>query len=266
MPTSYGSKPSEAQKEQKRSLPTLRLKPLRGRILVSSLHESRGNFLDSPLVVPDAARSTGRYFGWIVGVPDGEEELGFGDLVKLPRWGGLWMFQPFYSLADASPNPDTKGEYVDRFGRGSVYGINRDSLLVTTKDALGGGIATREEIVNGVYSEQPIRPLGSRIVVRHVDRPEISSGGILLPNMDRWHEPLAQVLDVGEEVDGIEVGDWVFVDPWKGSWWASTVDGKDYSLLRSEDVFCYWKDGQAPETVEYMHQMDAIDSPRQGRY
>lgn len=88
-----------------------------------------------------------------------------------------------------------------------------------------------------------ITPLHDRIIVEAAKKEEVSSGGIILPDSAQEKPQRGTVLavgpgktlDSGKKADtGIKVGEVVLYSKYSGT--EVTVGGKDYVILRAEDV------------------------------
>jgi len=88
-----------------------------------------------------------------------------------------------------------------------------------------------------------IKPLQDRIVVEAAPKEERTAGGIILPDTAQEKPQKGEVLAVGpgKRLDSgqiapvdVNVGDHVLYGKYSGT--EVTVDGKDYVILRAEDV------------------------------
>ena len=88
-----------------------------------------------------------------------------------------------------------------------------------------------------------LQPLHDRIVVQTAAKEEISSGGIILPDSAQEKPQRGTVLAVGpgKRMDSgqlapidVKKGDTVLYGKYSGT--EVTVDGKDYTILRAEDI------------------------------
>ena len=88
-----------------------------------------------------------------------------------------------------------------------------------------------------------IRPLHDRIIVEAAAKEEKTSGGIILPDSAQEKPQRGEVLAVGpgKRLDSgqlappdVQVGDHVLYGKYGGT--EVTVDGKDYIILRADDV------------------------------
>src|SRR5450432_4492768 len=96
-----------------------------------------------------------------------------------------------------------------------------------------------------------IQPLHDRIVVEAAAKEEKSAGGIILPDTAQEKPQRGKVLAVGpgKRLDsgqlapiGINVGDTVLYGKYGGT--EVTVDGKDYVILRADDVLAVVEDAK----------------------
>lgn len=88
-----------------------------------------------------------------------------------------------------------------------------------------------------------LKPLHDRLVVEAAKKEEISAGGIILPDTAQEKPQRGKVLAVGpgKRLDSgqlapidVEVGDVVLYGKYGGT--EVNVDGKDYVMLRADDV------------------------------
>ncbi len=88
-----------------------------------------------------------------------------------------------------------------------------------------------------------VRPLADRILIRRLDRPEETSGGIIIPDTAQEKPMEAEVVAVGTGKtlkDGsrtefsVAKGDHVLIGKYSGT--EVKIDGDDYLILREEDV------------------------------
>ena len=90
-----------------------------------------------------------------------------------------------------------------------------------------------------------IRPLGGKIVIKLIESPEVSPGGILIPENSRPTPQEGRVVAVGPgewflngELRPVtcKIGDRVLFSRYGGS--EITVDGEDFTILGEETLFC----------------------------
>lgn len=88
-----------------------------------------------------------------------------------------------------------------------------------------------------------IQPLHDRLVVEASDKEEVSAGGIILPNAAQEKPMRGKVLAVGpgKQLDSgalapidVKKGETVLYGKYGGT--EVTVDGKDYVILRADDI------------------------------
>ncbi len=88
-----------------------------------------------------------------------------------------------------------------------------------------------------------IHPLHDRVIVEAAAKEEVSAGGIILPDAAQEKPQRGKVLAVGpgKRLDSgqlsavdVQVGDTVLYGKYGGT--EVTVDGKDYVILRAEDI------------------------------
>ena len=94
-----------------------------------------------------------------------------------------------------------------------------------------------------------IQPLGDRVLVQPLEAEEVSKGGIVLPDTAKEKPAEGKVVAVGEGKktdDGtvipvsIKVGDKVLYSKYGGNE-ISTSDGKEYLVIREDDIYAIVK-------------------------
>jgi len=89
-----------------------------------------------------------------------------------------------------------------------------------------------------------IRPLHDRVVVRRMEEERMSAGGIVIPDAAAEKPSKGEVVAVGpgKRLDngqiaelGVKVGDKVLFGKYSGT--EIKIDGKDYVVMREEDLF-----------------------------
>jgi len=92
-----------------------------------------------------------------------------------------------------------------------------------------------------------IQPLADRIMVKVLDAKEVTKGGIVLPDTAQEKPQEAEVVAVGKGKvsDGktiapeVKAGDKVLFGKYSGT--EITVDGKEYLILKEEDILAIIK-------------------------
>ncbi|MDD5428546.1 MAG: co-chaperone GroES [Candidatus Omnitrophica bacterium] len=92
-----------------------------------------------------------------------------------------------------------------------------------------------------------IQPLADRIVVKVLEAKEVTKGGIVLPDTAKEKPQEAEVIAVGKGkvCDGkpvmpeVKVGDKVLFGKYSGT--EITMDGKEYLILKEEDILAIVK-------------------------
>jgi len=88
-----------------------------------------------------------------------------------------------------------------------------------------------------------IRPLQDRVIVERLEAEEKSAGGIIIPDSAKEKPQEGKVVAVGKGKkleDGnispmdVKVGDKILFSKYAGS--DVTIDGKDYVIMREEDI------------------------------
>lgn len=94
-----------------------------------------------------------------------------------------------------------------------------------------------------------IKPLGDRIVVQPLEAEEVTKGGIILPETakEKPHEGKIVAVGRGKVLDNgqiqaleLKVGDRILYGKYSGNE-IKTKDGKDYLIMREEDVLAIVK-------------------------
>lgn len=92
-----------------------------------------------------------------------------------------------------------------------------------------------------------IQPLADRIVVKVLEAEEVTRGGIVLPDSAKEKPQQAEVIEVGKGKisDGkviapeVKKGDKVLFGKYSGT--EITIDGKEYLILKEEDILAIIK-------------------------
>lgn len=87
-----------------------------------------------------------------------------------------------------------------------------------------------------------IRPLGDRVVIKMLEKEEVSKGGIILPGSAQEKPQVAEIVAVGPGgvIDGkdvimeVEVGDHVLISKYAGT--EVKIDDVEYTILRQSDI------------------------------
>lgn len=93
-----------------------------------------------------------------------------------------------------------------------------------------------------------IQPLADRILVKVLEAKEVTRGGIVLPDTAKEKPQEAEVIAIGKGKTSdegkviapeVKVGDKVLFGKYSGS--EITVDGKEYLILKEEDILAIVK-------------------------
>jgi chaperonin GroES len=81
-----------------------------------------------------------------------------------------------------------------------------------------------------------IQPLGSRVIVRVLEEPTVTSSGIVLPDTAKEKPQRGEVVAIGDDDELIKVapGDVVLYPKYTGS--EVTVDGDEHLILEAADL------------------------------
>jgi chaperonin GroES len=78
------------------------------------------------------------------------------------------------------------------------------------------------------------RPLGARVLIAINNVEEVSSGGIILPDVAKEEKAEGVVMGIGAEVNELEVGDRVIFGKYSGD--ELELSSKKYRVVNEEDV------------------------------
>lgn len=82
-----------------------------------------------------------------------------------------------------------------------------------------------------------MKPLGKRILVRVLEPPSVTPGGILLPEAAKEEPQEAEVLEVSDEVTAaVEVGDRIIFERFMGTK-VDVEDGQEIVILHMDNVW-----------------------------
>lgn len=81
-----------------------------------------------------------------------------------------------------------------------------------------------------------VKPLGKRLLVKRSEATQ-SKGGILLPESAQEKPKRGEVIRIGQEAEGVCVGDQVYFSSYAGSE-VSVGNEEGYLLLSMDDVLC----------------------------
>lgn len=78
------------------------------------------------------------------------------------------------------------------------------------------------------------QPLGKRVLVERVEETKTTASGIIIPDNAKEKPLSGEVKAIGNEVEGIKVGDKVVFAKYGGT--EITLDNKSYLVLNIDDV------------------------------
>jgi chaperonin GroES len=78
------------------------------------------------------------------------------------------------------------------------------------------------------------KPLGDRLLVKRVEEATTTASGIIIPDNAKEKPSRANVIAVGEEVEGVNVDDTVVFGKYSGT--ELSLDGDDYLVLELSDI------------------------------
>jgi len=86
-----------------------------------------------------------------------------------------------------------------------------------------------------------LQPLADRIVLEQIESEEKTSSGIILPDSAKEKPEQAKVIAIGPDVKGVKVGEVVLYTKYGPN--EAKVDGKEYLIVKEEDVMAIIKKG-----------------------
>lgn len=86
-----------------------------------------------------------------------------------------------------------------------------------------------------------LQPLTDRVVLEQIESEEKTSSGIILPDSAKEKPEQAKVVAIGPDVKGIKVGEIVLYTKYGPN--EVKVDGKEYLIVKEEDVMAVIKKG-----------------------
>jgi len=87
-----------------------------------------------------------------------------------------------------------------------------------------------------------INPLADRIVIEQLDFEEVTASGILLPDSAKEKPAEGKVVAVGKDVKEVTTGDTVLFSQYGPT--EVKVDGREYMIVKEEDVLATVKEGK----------------------
>jgi len=79
------------------------------------------------------------------------------------------------------------------------------------------------------------QPLGNRVLVERVEETQTTASGIIIPDNAKEKPSQGGIVAVGNDVEGISVGDTVVFGKYSGN--EITLDGKEYLIMDADDLF-----------------------------
>ena len=85
-----------------------------------------------------------------------------------------------------------------------------------------------------------IKPLGSRVLIKMKEGEETTKSGIILAGAAQEKPQIAEVIEVGEKIDGkpqemyVKKGDNIIVSKYAGT--EVKYDGEDYIIVKQDDI------------------------------
>lgn len=196
-----------------------------------------------------------RWLGWVAGVGSGVEDVRFGDLVELSRWTGVcWMTWPIAQALRLPGGRERKCVLESADGTRGIEAAGDQMWAFVTPEQIIYRIARWEWLTERRGAKPGFYPIARRILARHEPKASESAEGVALASdfMRAWN-PLAKVVDVGQDVNEVMPGDWVAIRTGTGTHIQMQMDGDErlawYSVVSQGDVMAVWPDGRKPERV-----------------
>lgn len=79
------------------------------------------------------------------------------------------------------------------------------------------------------------QPLGNRVLVERVEETQTTASGIIIPDNAKEKPSQGNIVAVGNDVEGISVGDTVVFGKYSGN--EITLEGKEYLIMDADDIF-----------------------------
>ena len=79
-----------------------------------------------------------------------------------------------------------------------------------------------------------IKPIGDRVLVKHIEEKEQVRGGIIIPDSAKEKPQRGIVQAIGKKVENIKVGDQVLFDKYSGS--KLRIEDEECLILKEEDI------------------------------
>jgi chaperonin GroES len=101
-----------------------------------------------------------------------------------------------------------------------------------------------------------LRPLGDRLVVKHVEQADKSAGGVFLPDTakEKPQEGIVIAIGIGRTLDNgtklpmdVKVGERIIYSKYSGS--EVKIDGQEYLIISEKDVLAVFTDARVPAGV-----------------
>lgn len=93
---------------------------------------------------------------------------------------------------------------------------------------------------NTVKTPWGAQPLGKRVMLVKDEAPDVSKGGIVIPENVREKPLIAHVIGVGQEVETLKPGDEVIYASFAGT--DFNINGVDVIVVDAEDIMVILKD------------------------
>jgi chaperonin GroES len=80
-----------------------------------------------------------------------------------------------------------------------------------------------------------VRPLHDLVMVQRETAETMSAGGLHMPDFDNRKPQWAKVIQVGDEVKAVRVGDRVYLEKYTGRN-ADNIEGENYLFVREKEI------------------------------
>lgn len=84
-----------------------------------------------------------------------------------------------------------------------------------------------------------IKPLGKRVLIKQIDEKEISENGIILTTMTKEKSNIGKVVQIGDDVDKVNIDDKVIFQNYAGS--NIKYLGEEYLIFNEDEILAVIK-------------------------
>lgn len=178
--------------------------------------------------------TSGDWYGWVVGVGAKAQGIAFGDLVYVSRWSGIEWWN--YPATAQYANPLNPIQQIHAAGGERIAYLHTWELGYKVTDYAGwfgwpGGLAP------GTH------PIHSRVLLEHERAPR-RWGAFIDPGMQKGLTRWARAVEVAPDVQDVQPGDRVLIDPEARHCRWETPDKRIMSTMVTEGILAVERDVQ----------------------